>query len=198
MFKTISFQTESKCGVPLIYCKGCRILKNKLFANNTDMTLIDYNKAKFRLSSLLFFTFIQWCFSRTSTPFPICDNLKIMTKIVILCVVIFISQLLVIQIVTNCNIVNTCSPIYLFTYHFIYNSFISFIFFYISDCIIRIYTFIGVHVIMLCCFSTLVESLVTDTDVNEKMINFIVYFMITSFHIDGLIQQKKKDKKTSS
>ena len=71
-------------------------------------------------------------------------------------------------------------------------------FFYISDCIIRIYTFIGVHVIMLCCFSTLVESLVTDTDVNEKMINFIVYFMITSFHIDGLIQQKKKDKKTSS
>ena len=51
---------------------------------------------------------------------------------------------------------------------------------------------------MLCCFSTLVESLVTDTDVNEKMINFIVYFMITSFHIEGLIQQKKKDKKTSS
>ena len=53
MLKTISFQTESKCGVPLIYCKGCRILKNKLFANNTDITLIDYNKAKFRLSSLL-------------------------------------------------------------------------------------------------------------------------------------------------
>ena len=38
-----------------------------------------------------------------------------------------------------------------------------------------------------------------DTDVNDKMINFIVYFIITSFHIDGLIQQKKKkDKKTSS
>ena len=54
--------------------------------------------------------------------------------------------------------------------------------------VIRIYTFIGVYVIMLCCFSTFVESLVTDTDVNDKMINFIVYFIIISFHIDGLMQ----------
>ena len=47
---------------------------------------------------------------------------------------------------------------------------------------------------MLCCFSTLVESLVTDTDVNDKMINFIVYFIITSFHI-GRINTREEEKR---
>ena len=63
-------------------------------ADNPDMTLTDYNKTRFRFE---FFAFLYihidslWCFSPTpkSIPFPVCDNLKIVTKIVILCVVYF-------------------------------------------------------------------------------------------------------------